>query len=57
MKKPELYRILCDGRVIYKDLTEDELFDVMDELSEQFYQKGLPKPDDLVVEFIGTPED
>jgi len=57
MKKQESYRILCDGRVIYSDLTEDELFDIMDELSEQFYQKGLPKPDDLMVEFIGNPED
>ncbi len=56
MKKQESYRILCDGRVIYKDLTEDELFDVMDELSEQFYQKGLPKPEDLMIECIGTSE-
>lgn len=57
MKKQESYRILCDGRVIYSDLTEDELFDIMDELSEEFYQKGLPKPDDLMVEFISNPED
>ena len=53
MKKQESFRILCGGRVIYKDLSQEEMFKVMDELSYQFYETGLPNPDDLVVECVG----
>jgi hypothetical protein len=50
------YRILCDGRVIYKDLSEEEMFDVMDDLSQQFYETGAPHPDNVMVEFESTQE-
>jgi hypothetical protein len=50
------YRILCNGRVIYKDLSEEEMFDVMDDLSQQFYETGAPHPEDIVVEFERTQE-
>jgi hypothetical protein len=57
MKKPESFRILCGGRVIYQNLSQEELFETMDELSNQFYETGLPNPDDLMVECIGNIED
>jgi|688.fasta_scaffold00896_43 hypothetical protein len=50
MKKQELFDILCNGRVIYKDLSEEDLMDAMDDLSQQFYETGVPKPEDLMVE-------
>jgi hypothetical protein len=50
MKKQELFDILCNGRVIYKNLSEEDLMDAMDDLSQQFYETGVPKPEDLMVE-------
>ena len=46
----ERYNILCSGRVIYKDLTEEEYFDTMEDLSVQFYQTGSPRPEELDTE-------
>lgn len=57
MKKQESFRILCQGKVIYHHLSQDEMFDVMDELSQQFYETGLPNPEDLVVECVGDSGD
>lgn len=50
MKKQESFRILCDGRVIYQNLSQEEMFNVLDDLSEQYYETGVPNPEDLVVE-------
>jgi hypothetical protein len=57
MKKQELFRILCNDRVIYQNLSQEEMFETMDDLSQQFYDTGLPNPDDLVVECIGDTEE
>mgnify|MGYP006268362413 CR=1 FL=1 len=57
MKKQESFRILCNGRIIYQNLTQDEMFETMDDLSQQFYETGLPNPEDLVVECIGDTEE
>ena len=48
------YQILCNERVVYKDLTEEEMFDTMDDLSQQYYETGVPNPAELVVECIRT---
>jgi hypothetical protein len=48
------YQILCKERIIYKDLTEEEMFDIMDDLSQQYYETGVPNPAELVVECIRT---
>ena len=48
------YQILCNERVIYKDLTEEEMFDTMDDLSQQYYETVVPNPAELVVECIRT---
>ena len=46
------YTILHKGEVLYENLTQDEYFDTMEDLSMDFYQKGSPKPQDLETKFI-----
>ena len=41
------YTILHKGKVLYKNLTEEEYFDIMEDLSIEYYQKGSPKPQNL----------
>jgi hypothetical protein len=49
----EKYNILCNGRKIYSNLTENEYFDIMEDLAIEFYQTGSPKPEELETEIIG----
>jgi hypothetical protein len=49
----ETYNILCRGRQIYTSLTEEEYFNVMEDLAIQFYQTGSPRPEELETEIIG----
>jgi hypothetical protein len=46
----ERYNILCKGRKIYHNLTEEEYFDTMEDLSEKFYQTDSPNPSELETE-------
>jgi hypothetical protein len=41
------YTILHEGEVLYNNLTEEEYFDKMEDLSIEYYQKGFPRPQDL----------
>ena len=41
------YTILQNNKVLYKDLTEEEYFDMMEDLSVEYYQTGSPRPQDL----------
>tara|TARA_R110002050_G_scaffold225146_1_gene361010 strand:- start:483 stop:644 length:162 start_codon:yes stop_codon:yes gene_type:complete len=41
------YTILHKEKVLYKNLTEEEYFDKMEDLSIEYYQKGFPRPQDL----------
>jgi hypothetical protein len=50
----EQYNILCNGRAIYKDLSEESMLDIMEDLSLKYYEEGTPHPDEIVVEFVGT---
>jgi len=49
----EYYNILCKGRKIYSNLTQEEYFDIMEDLSIGFYQTGSPRPEELETEIIG----
>jgi hypothetical protein len=49
----EKYNILCKGRKIFSNLTENEYFDIMEDLALEFYQTGSPNPEDLETEIIG----
>lgn len=53
MKKQESFNILCKGKEIYSNLTEEEYFDIMENLSVEFYQTGSPRPEELKTEIIG----
>ena len=54
------YRILYKGTPLqmHRDkplpdaLTEEQMFSIMDDLSESYFQVGKPDPQDLKVEFI-----
>jgi hypothetical protein len=46
------YSILCKGRKIYTDLTENQYFEVMEELAQQFYETGSPDPSELETKII-----
>ena len=48
----ERYNILCQGRRIYSSLTEEEYFNVMEDLSIEYYQTGAPRPEDLETEIL-----
>tara|TARA_B100000035_G_scaffold118715_1_gene100668 strand:+ start:447 stop:608 length:162 start_codon:yes stop_codon:yes gene_type:complete len=41
------YTILHRGKVIFKNLIENEYFDIMEDLSVEYYQTGSPRPEDL----------
>ena len=43
----ERYTILRRGKVIYENLTEEEYFDMMEDLSQEFQQTGFPNPQEL----------
>lgn len=49
----ETYNILRKGKRIYSNLTEEEYFDRMEDLSIEFYQTGSPRPEELETEIIG----
>ena len=46
------YTILHKGKVLYKNLTEGEYFDKMEDLSIEYYQKGFPRPQDIETKII-----
>mgnify|MGYP003343131664 FL=1 len=48
----ERYNILCKGRRVYTALTEEEYFNVMEDLSIEYYQTGSPLPEDLETEIL-----
>jgi hypothetical protein len=53
MKRQESFNILCKGIKIYSNLTEEEYFNTMEDLSVEFYQTGSPRPEELETEIIG----
>ena len=48
----ESYNIYLKGSKIHSHLTQDEYFDIMEDLSVEFYQTGSPSPEDLYTEII-----
>ena len=50
MKKQELYRVRRGQEILGKNLTEEEYFDLMEDLAQEFYEGKLPNPLDLTTE-------
>jgi hypothetical protein len=46
------YNILCRGRKIYSNLTEEEYFNSIEDLSIQFYETGEPNPIEIETEIV-----
>lgn len=51
-KSDTRYSIICKGRKIYSSLTEEEYFEIMEDLAIQYYQTGSPDPQELTTEMI-----
>ena len=47
MKKQELYSISHKGEVLFDNLTEEEYFDKMQDLADEFFSNGTPHPLEL----------
>jgi len=45
----DVYTILHKNKVLHKNLTEDEYFNIMEDLSIEFYQTGSPRPENLEI--------
>jgi len=48
----ERYNVYCNGRKIYSELTEEEYFDVMEDLAQEYYKNGTPAASELHTEII-----
>tara|TARA_X000000368_G_scaffold171524_1_gene135268 strand:+ start:890 stop:1048 length:159 start_codon:yes stop_codon:yes gene_type:complete len=47
------YNILIDGEVVYKNLTEDEYFNTIEDLAQDYYiDNSSPNPSNIKTEFI-----
>jgi hypothetical protein len=49
----QTYNILCNGKLLFSNLTEEEYFDAVEDLAQEFYQSGTPNPADIKTEIIG----
>ena len=55
MEKQELsdrYNISIKGVLAWKDLSEEEMFNTLEDLAIQYYEKGHPNSKDINVEVI-----
>ena len=50
MKKQELYKITHKGEVLFENLTEEEYMNKMQDLADEFFEKGTPHPLELRTE-------
>ena len=50
MKKQELYKITYKGEVLFENLTEEEYMDKMQDLADEFFEKGTAHPLELRTE-------
>ena len=56
MKRQELYRVRRGQKILGKNLTEEEYFDLMEDLAQDFYDGKLPNPLDLTTEIQNKEE-
>ena len=43
---------MCRGRVIHREISQDDFFDVMEDMAQSFYENGQPHPDEITYETI-----
>ncbi len=54
MKKPELYSISYKGETLFEGLTEEEYFEKMQDLADEFFANGTPHPLELDTSYTET---
>ncbi len=47
-----LYHINIAGKRAFSNLTEEEYFDAIEDLSQEYYETGVPLPSDISTEVI-----
>jgi hypothetical protein len=52
LSKMTSYNILVDGKVLFTGLTDDEMFDRLDDLALEYYQCGDPEPGKIKTQII-----
>ena len=57
MKKPELYSISYKGEVLHENLSRDEYFEKMQDLADEFFEKGTPHPLELETDVKNPPKE
>ena len=50
MKSKELYNVYEGDKLLFEDLTQDEYFDAMEDLAQEFYKTGVNNPNNLRTE-------
>ena len=50
--KSSRFNIFCKGRKIFSDLSEEDFFDAMEDLAQQFYETGSPEPHEITHELM-----
>ena len=48
MSTQEFYTISHNGQVLFEGLTQEEYFDKLADLAEDFYSSGSPNPSELI---------
>jgi len=54
--KTEKYSIYCGNKLLFSDLTQGEYFNIMEDLSVEYYQTGSPRPEELRTEIVQVTE-
>lgn len=50
------YNILINKSKIYTNLTEEQYFNIMEDLADDFYQTGSPNPNEIETEIFEETE-
>lgn len=50
--RQDKYNIIRKGITIHSNLTEEEYFDIMEDLAQEFYQSGSPNSNEIKTEII-----
>jgi len=50
------YHILMNNHKIYTNLTEEQYFNIMEDLADDFYQTGSPNPNEITTEIFEETE-
>ena len=52
----EKYNIFVSGELVHEKVPEEEMMEITQDLADDFYTKGFPHPDDVMVEYVGMDE-